>query len=108
MSTAAMRDNSIGQFRPTARQVVRDDAKAFGWELIPTQFIDLFMRDDELVSMAWTVRDSQRIASNVLHFEGSELVDTDASPLCIVRCRELLRGQVNLSAPLPASSAHEN
>lgn len=89
--------------RPTARQIVRNDAEAFGWDRASTELFDVFTRDSETVTMMWSRDDTSRLARCALLFQGaSDPFMSDTTPLCIVSCREWLRGSKDLCAPAPA------
>jgi len=79
------------QARPTARQIVRDDAIRHGWVTIDsTDQVDVFARGGDTVLMAWTAQDTQRLAVGASLLPGSDPAVRDNSNLCIIRCREWL------------------
>lgn len=91
--------------RPTARQTVRDDAEAFGWELrtILDRY-DIFSRDEgSKVIIGWMTQDPDSCALGAW-LEGPDggVAGRDTSVMCIVRAREWLRGSTDLLAPAPA------
>lgn len=89
--------------RPTARQIVRDDAQAFGWDRASTKLFDVFTNGGRTVTMMWSDKDPARLARCALLFHGdSDPYVSDTTPLCIVSCREWLRGSMDLLAPAPA------
>lgn len=82
--------------RPTARQIVRDDAEKYGWTLEEVYSSDVFKRDGVIVLMLWTLADPQRVAlASYLQDEGHPMKDMDSSPTCIVKCREWLAQERN-------------
>lgn len=86
--------------RPTARQIVRDDAEKFGWETVEAglQHYDIFKRDETMVIMGWLAEHSETLAfASFLQVDG-KLADSDDTVLCIVHAREWLAQEQEANA----------
>lgn len=89
--------------RPTARQIVRDDAQAFGWRLTPQTFVDQYERGGDILVVMWSAADPENCCHGSTFFPATGGDIRNTSPMCIVRAREWLRADVDgdLLAPAP-------
>lgn len=89
--------------RPTARQIVRDDAEAFGWEFIDCLLVDLFRRDGIDILVGWrTGAPNSTSFGSFKAITGGKIVARDESHMAIITARQWLRGSTDLCAPAPA------
>lgn len=79
--------------RPNARQIVRKDAKDFGWQHIDVGRLDIFRRDTTTIHITWNDNFTSRGSGRIID---SQIKDTDGSAMCIVHCRQWLRGSNDL------------
>lgn len=77
--------------RPTARQIVRDDAAKHGWTLEQIYSSDVFKRDGVIMLVLWSLNNPESVAmASYLQDEGHPMKDMEGGPLCIVKARKWL------------------
>lgn len=79
--------------RPDARKIVLADAAEFGWQHIDIDRLDVFRRDTTTIHILWTPVGTSLGSGRLID---GKPVDRDRSALCIVRCRQWLRGSTDL------------
>lgn len=90
--------------RATARQIVRDDAHDNNWTITDFPTMDVFQYGPITISMVWSTRDPERVAQSVLVRDNAGIAFSDASPMCIVRCRNWLNEFTNPERWAPATT----
>lgn len=75
--------------RPTARQIVRDDAAQHGWELLTFADKDSFKRQGHIVNITWVNEGRGSIGASFKLSSGDW--HTDHSAMCIVHARGWLK-----------------
>lgn len=75
--------------RPTARQIVRDDAAKYGWKLLSFADRDSYVLNGYTINLSWVSEGRGCIGAHVKESNGEW--HSDYSPVCIVHARGWLK-----------------